>query len=296
MAVTLSESAKLSLDMLRRGVVETIIEASPILQYLPFIQVNGNSYKWNQETALGGASFYAVNGVWTEATATFTQQTANLSILGGDADVDNFIARTRDNVNDQRAVQTALKAKSVARAFETTFMVGDATVDTNSFNGLRNQVATAQKLNTSGNGAALSLDLMDQLVDLIKPGKPDLILMSKRSRRRLKALLVANTHYVESGTNQFGRQVMTYDGIPVEVSDFQPDDETQNAGSALSSVWAIQFGEEGVFGIQNGDGPETVDIGQLESKDGSRVRIRWYVAAGVARNTALAVIKGVNAS
>src|SRR3990167_7826092 len=125
MALTLSESAKLSTDMLQRGVIETIIEESPMLDWLPFITVEGNSFKYNQENTLGGADFHAVNGTWTEATATFTQQTANLTILGGDADVDNFIQRTRGNVNDQRAIQTALKAKSVARKFEQTAITGD---------------------------------------------------------------------------------------------------------------------------------------------------------------------------
>ena len=65
----------------------------------------GQFYKYNQENALGGAAFYAVNGTWTEATATFTQATASLAILGGDADVDNFIQRVRSNIQDQRAVQ-----------------------------------------------------------------------------------------------------------------------------------------------------------------------------------------------
>src|SRR3954452_15423749 len=117
MALTLSESAKVSPDMLQRGVIETIIEESPLFDYLPFITVEGNSFKYNQENALGGAAFYAVNSAWTEGTATFTQKTASLAILGGDADVDNFIQRTRSTINDQRAIQTHLKAKDVARKF-----------------------------------------------------------------------------------------------------------------------------------------------------------------------------------
>src|SRR6266480_1151672 len=117
--------------MLQRGVIETIIEDSPVLDRLPFQTVEGNSFKYNQENTLGGASFYAVNAQWTEATATFTQKTANLAILGADAD--NFIARVRSNIQDQRAVQTALKSKSVARKWEQTMITGDSSVDTNSF-------------------------------------------------------------------------------------------------------------------------------------------------------------------
>src|SRR5687767_11095512 len=167
MALTLSESAKLSTDMLQRGVVETIIEESPLFDYLPFITVEGNSFKYNQESALGGASFFAVNAQWTEGTATFTQKTANLSILGGDADVDNFIQRVRSNVQDQRAIQTQLKAKSVARAFEQTVITGDSTVDTNSFDGLARLATSGQTLEVAATGGALTLALVDQLIDLV---------------------------------------------------------------------------------------------------------------------------------
>ena len=55
--------------------------------------------------------------------------------------------------------------------------------------------------------------------------KPDVLLMSKRTRRKLKSLLAASTHYVETGESSFGRQVLFYDGIPVLVWDFISDTE-----------------------------------------------------------------------
>lgn len=295
MALTLAESAKLSQDMLQRGVIETIIEQSPVFDWLPFITVEGNSFVYNQENTLGGASFFAVNAVWTEATATFTKKTSNLAILGGDADVDNFIQRTRSNIQDQRAIQTQLKSKSVARKFEDTFITGDVAVDTNAFDGLRKLTVAAQEVSAGVNGGALTLALLDQTIDLVKGGKPDILMLSKRTRRKLKGLLQASAHYVESG-EQFGRQVMLYDGIPVLVSDFQPDTETQGTETAASSLWAIHFDEsDGLTGLQNG-AIEVVDVGQLESKDAARVRIRWYVSLALLRDSAIARLKGINAS
>ena len=292
MALTLSESAKLSNDMVQRGVIETILEESPVLQMLPFETVEGNSFKYNQELSPGAAQFYAVNAIWTEGTATFTQKTASLAILGGDADVDNFIQRVRSNIQDQRAVQTAMKAKSVARAFEDSFIYGDTAADPNSFDGLFKTVAAGQKV-----AGDITLAKLDQTIDLILGGKPSLLLMSRRTRRRLKALLQASSHYVERGESSFGRQVMLYDGIPVEVSDFVVDTETATAktGGALSSLWAIQFSAaDGVVGLQNG-GVEVVDLGQLESKDAQRVRIRWYVSIAVLRDSCIARLHSITA-
>lgn len=296
MALTLAEAAKLSQDLLRRGVIETILEESPVLGLLPFLTVEGNSFKYNQEATLGGASFFAVGDTWTEGTATFTQKTATLAILGGDADVDNFLQRTRSNVNDQRAIQVALKAKDVARKFEQTFIVGDTAVDPKAFDGLRKLAVAGQTISPGPNGGSLTLALLDQLIDLVKGGKPHALLMSKRTRRKLKGLLQASTHYVESGELSFGRRVLLYDGIPVLVSDWIPDDETLGTGTNLSSVYAVQFSEaDGVVGLQNG-GIEAVDIGQLETKDATRVRIRWYVSIALLRESALARLQGVTAN
>ena len=184
----------------------------------------------------------------------------------------------------------------MARKFETTAIVGDDSVDTNSFSGLVNLATAGQTLEGGTSGAALSLALVDQLIYLVLGGKPDILLMSKRTRRRLKALLAASAHYVESGADQFGRQVMFYDGIPVMVSDFQPDTETGSVGgTALSSMYAVHFGEDGLMGLQNG-GIEVVDIGQLETKDASRVRIRWYCGLALMRASALARLRSINNS
>jgi hypothetical protein len=43
-----------------------------------------------------------------------------------------------------------------------------------------------QVLSMGTNGGALTLGKMDELVDTVVPGKPDLLLMSTRSRRKLK--------------------------------------------------------------------------------------------------------------
>jgi hypothetical protein len=41
MALTKTEAAKLTNDLLLRGVIETVVKESQILQYLPFMEVTG---------------------------------------------------------------------------------------------------------------------------------------------------------------------------------------------------------------------------------------------------------------
>lgn len=89
---------------------------------------------------------------------------------------------------------------------------------------------------------------------------------------------------------------MLYDVIPVEPSDSQPDTETQDTKNAASSLYAIHFDEgDGMVGLQNG-GIEVIELGQLQTKDATRVRIRWYVLIAILRDSAIARLKGINAA
>ncbi|MCX8125949.1 MAG: phage major capsid protein, partial [Dehalococcoidia bacterium] len=124
MALSLVEAAKLSNDVLLKGVMETIVRESPVLQRLPFIPIVGNALTYNQENAMATASWYDVGDNWSESTPTFTQKTATLKILGGDADVDNYLKKTRSNVQDIEAAVIELKAKALRYEFEDKFLYG----------------------------------------------------------------------------------------------------------------------------------------------------------------------------
>src|SRR3990172_1504863 len=125
MALTLVEAAKLSNHTLLSGVIDTIAQESPVLQRLPFIEIVGNGLTYNRENTAPSADFYDVGDAWAESTPTFAQQTATLKILGGDADVDNFLKATRSNVQDMEAAVVQLKAKAVQQKFDDTFVNGD---------------------------------------------------------------------------------------------------------------------------------------------------------------------------
>ena len=157
---------------------------------------------------------------------------------------------------------------------------------------------SAQVITPAAGGGSLTLAVLDQLIDLAKGGKPDVLLMSKRTRRKLKSLLTASAHYVESGESSVGRQVVLCGGITVLMSDFILDNESADngSGSTFSSIYAIHFSPaDGLVGLTNG-GIEVIDVGPLETKDASRVRVRWYVGLAVLRDSAMARMNGVSAS
>jgi len=234
MSISLTEASKLSTDILLKGIIETIVKDSPILRELPFVQIVGNSLKYNREKALPTVAWYdPVTDTWTTSEPEFEQCSASLCILGGDADVDNFLKSTRSNIQDLEAAVIEQKAKALRNEFENTFLNGDSSVNSKqpdglyktmkgtawqvstayslgdvvvpsagSENGFRYQCTTAgtsdsseptwptaegeteddntvtwtcrlgNHLGSGANGATLSLNRIDQLIDLVRGVSP----------------------------------------------------------------------------------------------------------------------------
>ena len=294
MALTLTEGAKLSTDMLLTGVIETIVKESPVLQALPFIEVVGNGLTYNRENAAPSAAFYSVGDSWAESTPTFTQATATLAILGGDADVDNYLRATRSNVQDLEAAVVELKAKAVRATFEDTFVNGDTASDAKAFDGIDKLAVAGQTVSMGANGGALTLDKMDELIDKVVGGKPHMLLMSRRSRRKLTALSRgAGGGLLNSDRNEFGMLVDYYDGVPVAISDHITDNHRTGSSTDTSTIYALQFGEGAVVGLTSPGGLVAERVGSLESKDATRVRVKWYVSIACFSALKLAKLAGV---
>ncbi len=304
MALTLEEASKLSNDMLLQGVVETIVKDSPVLKEMPFIEIVGNVLTYNQEKTLPAIDFYDVGDTWAESTPTFEQKTASLKIMGGDADVDNFLKATRSNVQDLEAAVVELKAKALKDKFEETFIYGDATANPKQFDGLRNLIDTTsasdQVVAAGASGATLTLSMLDQVIDAVKGGKPDMLLMSRRSRRKINALVRAAGGMMETDRDKWGDFVQFWDGIAIGVNDWILDThvvsgsvETATTGGSCSTIYAVQLGEGALCGL-TAPGHLTVEpIGSLETKDATRTRIKWYCALALFATVKAAALIGV---
>jgi hypothetical protein len=299
MALTLVEAAKLSNDVLQRGVIETFARSSAVLEQLPFMDIAGNSYKYNQEQTLPGVGFRAVNNAYSESVGVVNQESEGLVIVGGDADVDRFIVQTRGNINDQRAIQTEMKVKSLALTWTKSFFEGDVAVDANAFDGLQKRLSGKQVIEAGANGAPLTLTMLDELIDAVE-GEPDVLYCSKAMRRQIKKLIQDHNGYSEGVYDAFGRPVFSYGGIPVRAieTDAQGNeilgfDETQGTATTTGSIYAVKFGpEQYTSGLQNG-GLSVRDLGELDTKPVFRTRIEWYNGLAVFHPRAAARLKGI---
>lgn len=315
MAVTLPQSALLSQNDLQRGVIETFVQLSPVLDRIPLMPIEGNAYAYNVEATLPGVAFRAVNEAYTESTGTVNQLTESLVILGGDADVDRFIVQTRGNLNDQRAVQTRLKVKAASYKFQDTFFNGDVTVDTKSFDGLKKRLTGGQVISAGtngipvvGNGGSDANAFFDQLDNLLAavPGidasngaiyaNSNIVNKIRSAGRRIGGVDIVKEDLT-------GKRIVTWNGIPVldpgnnnSGTAILPQTETQGSSSLASSIYAVKFGEDetdgGVTGLTNG-GVMVDDLGFLQSQPVYRTRIEFYCGLAVFAGKGAARLTGV---
>ena len=302
-SITLAQSANLSQDLLLAGVIENIVTVNPMYEVLPFMEIEGNSLAYNRELALGDVQFTGVGSTVTaKAAATFTQANANLTTLIGDAEVNGLIQATRSNINDQKAAQIASKAKSIGRTYQSTMVSGDGTANT--FPGLLSVLAAGQTISAGVNGGALSLTMLDELIDAVKDkdGQVDYIMMPSRTRRSYFAALRAlgGADISETVALPSGRNVPSYRETPIFVNDYIPVNQTQGTSTTATTVFAGTFddgsGSHGISGLtaRGSAGVRVEEVGTRETADETISRVKFYCGFANFSELGLAAITGVN--
>lgn len=313
MPLLIAEAQKLSTVDMVRGIVEEIIDVDQTFQLLPFVATEGKAYVYNREGTLAGAGFLLPNLDVPESATTFVEVSATLKILIGDVDVDNFINSTLSDTNSQKAIQVAHKAKAIARKFADTFVNGStatvvdlsasggsASATNVEFDGLYRLLQAGKTVSNGTNGGALTFEKLDELIDVVKLG-PDVFVTGRRTIRDLKklyrSLSSVTPEYVQLAN---GSSILAYAGIPVLLNDFIPENKTVGTATGVcSTVFAARFNEvDGVHGIYGGGtlGFAVTEIGQLEKRDATRTRVKWYVSLALKATHALAALEGVKSA
>lgn len=306
MALTLIESAKLAAnngEVKRAGVIATYAEQSAWLASMVWNTIAGNSYGYSRELTLPGIAFRGVNGSYTESTGIVNPLSETLKIAGGDLDVDAHIIRTLGM--GVRAKHESMKAKALAAEITRVMIKGDSTTaGSYEFDGLQNRVVGAQKIanGASDGGNALSLAQLDAAIDAV-PGA-NAIWLSRAMR--LKFNVAARTSSVAGNINyvpdQFGRQQMTYAGLPLLVPYPENDgveplafDELGSTGSTATatSIYVVRIGDGYLSGIQSG-APLVTDLGQLQTAPVYRTRVEWDVSIVVEHPKAVSRLYGIS--
>lgn len=310
---TLAEAAKLVNTQFVSGVVVEVIEEGGILDQMPVQTINSSSLTYNREQTLPVGAFHAIGDTWSSTEqAKYSQVTATLTIHGDQYDLDYFVQDTYDNPNNLRVEAMTRSAKGLKRDMEDKLIYSSVSGDANAFDGFHALIASAQVVNqgSGSTGAALSLNNLEKMIDLVRVGqKSSWIMVTSRAigRRMWQVGRGGTTSYpiLEMSVDPVNpkRKIESYDGIKITRSDYMLQTETiatsaysAKTGGATGSVLIVSPGnvrEGGCCLGMNGELFRERNIGTLEDRDAERMRVVSYLTLLAGSTKCLGMVDGI---
>ncbi|USM11594.1 major capsid protein [Citromicrobium phage vB_CbaS-RXM] len=299
--LTLHEAAKqFDTDLKRQAVIEMFAGSTELNAVLPFMDLPGGSYSYQQEAKLPNVGFRGINEGYTASVGVINPMTESLKIAGGDLDVDKALIKMHGP--GTRSTQEAMKVKAFGQTITDAFINGDAS-DGVSFDGLRRRVTGYQLLaadedNPTDSGP-LSLATLDEAIDRVQG--PTHLIMDGRMRNLLSRAAKADIGGdLEWSKDDFGRRVSFYNDLPIiitgdnaegqRIMDFNEVgvDGALNTGS----IYVVSLGEGKIKMLQNGV-MEVTDLGEVDDKPVLRTRVEWLVGMAIEHGKAVSRIHSI---
>lgn len=319
-------------DLIMKGFYDWLFEASALMHRMPVREVKGNGVKYNVTTTRKGASWLSTNDTITENTGTSVQRSAALSRLIGDADVDKFVIKT-NSTQDPELMEINQSSMDVLWEWAERLIIGQTTAssNTNQPKGLFTLIAEIESeattdlddtnnsqvvgkvttgLSNHDTSVALTIDLMDALLDQVKlPGGANALIMTRRMRRKLNSLARASGNNLVHDNDILGHMVAHYGNIPIYIDDHLEDSYPDGSSSVLdissytvgttraggndnSVIFAVHLAENGFSIIQAGAFEHEL-IGTVQNKDAIRHRFKWYTGFSLFNKFAAAALINV---
>ena len=310
MATQTLEQAKLFINNeIITGIVDDIITTNAIFQVMPFTPYQGQALLVNRENTLGDAQNLAIGGTITAKAASTSVQTPFTAVtMIGDAEMNGLVqAQSVSAGVDQMMAEVSSKAKSVGRLIQTGMASGTGTnPQMHSYSSL----CDASQFTTASAGQALSFELLDELLDLVKAkdGEVDYLVANGKQLIKYRTLVRALGGIAETMVftmpNGRTRNVDVYNGIPIFQNDYITSVETANgaaiSGGNLTSIYAGCFddgtqkiGQSFIHPAGVPAGIAIEQVGVSDTKDETITRVKAYAnfvnfnRRGLARLTSL---------
>lgn len=292
-SMTLAEFIKRSRDSLITGIAQDIYTTNPMYDFIPWMAYIGSGITYNRETTMGDSQYAGYGtAITAKATSVVTPVLYRGTGILGDAEINKQqIAESGGDGGDLIVSEVSSKAKSVGRNIQTGIAVGSGVAP--DMNSLHTLCDPLQYTTTAGaGGAALSLERIDELVQLVKSkdGFVDFIVAAGRDIRKIRSLYRATggTRPMDVQLGDRTIQVDTFEGIPIFQNDYLSTTETDN-GAALTGgtqssmyagVWDDGSRKVGVSLIYpagaDSMGINVESVGAKEGYDEEIYRVKWY--------------------
>ncbi len=307
MAITLAQAKVGMADKVDQQIVDMFRRSSQLLDGMVFDNVispgTGGStltYGYIQLKSPATAAVRTVGTEYVPGEAQREKKTTSAVIMGGSFQVDRVLQST-SGACDELAFQAEQKIKATANYFHNMVVNGDT--DEGGFDGLKkllsgtaNELSSTVTLATSadldGNYNAF-LDEMDSFLSVVD-GTPSMLLMNREMLVKLRSI-ARRAGYYERTTDDFGRTVETYAGIPmVDMGSYFDGTDSVSViptEGGKTAIYAVCLGLDGFHGISpQGDGVVVSYMPDLDAPGAVKTGEVELVAGVALKNTLKAAV------
>lgn len=202
-------------------ILERMVEyKNPLRQNLPRKPGSGESWKVRRRAAPGTtpAAFVDDTDTLVEDEGIYTGKEYKFKTIAAKGKVTRRAQATGKKWLDLFAEELNARVDDFKDYEEYGIIAGSTGVSAKQFDGLRILIPSTQQVIAGGTGTGpLTLALLDETIDKCT-GDPDMLIMTKRTRRELNALLQISQRFIDRVEVKGGFKVMAYNDIPVFVS------------------------------------------------------------------------------
>jgi len=304
MSFTLADFSRLATQPLKKAVIDIFRRESFMLETLSFETPGTLNIEMLRTKTLPTITAREIGESYTESKGLTENLQERVAFLGGYIDIPKEYIKAKNQVVNQRALQTEMFVTSMAYKFNDMFINGNPTSNDKEMVGLHyrfiNDLDAAQSIDAGGpdvsaDGGTLAADQatlvdgIEELIHTVDGHKCDVLLTNSTLYLRLLSALRALGYYA-STKDTFGRSLATFGeggpkivdiGVKKDQSTLiMPNTELANGtattGATFTSIYALKLGEPYLKGWQF-DNIDTVDMGLLENGVSYRTMIDWGV-------------------
>lgn len=324
--ITLAEAKVGMADKVDQKVVDTFRRSSLLLDKLVFDNAispgTGGStltYGYIQLKTPSTAAVRQINSEYTAGEAKREEKTTKAVVMGGKFQIDRVLIGTAGAV-DELAFQTEQKVKATANYFNNLVINGNkassGTGVLNTFDGLdklltgtETEITSAVDVSTEALMNANYNALLDEVDGFLSTldGKPSMLLMNNKMLSKMRSA-ARRAGYYSKTRDEFGRQVETYNDIPMydmgkyydgtKTVDIIPETAASTSAEGKTDIYAVTIGLDGFHGVSP-TGSKVINSYMPDlSKPGAVKDGEVELVAGVAlKNTNKAgVLRGIKIS
>ncbi len=216
-------------------VLQELIEVNnPLRKNLTRKPGSGPAWILNQRTARGSGAFVDDTETPNSSNSTYGQKQFPYKTILQSGKITRKLQAQGKSLLDIQAEEVQSALQVVRDTEEDALINGDSAANPKEFDGLRKLIPAGQIVN--GSAQPLTLDLLDEAIDLNR-GNADMLIMSKKANRKLNSLLQAQQRFVDTTEVKGGFRVQVYNGIPIFRSIYVADN--QGPGTNQTDIFIL---------------------------------------------------------